>query len=481
MTLAQNISLVITLLNVVLAGTVIFLERRNIWATWAWLLVLLFIPVFGFILYLFLGQNLSRRKIYKIRKEDEANLQSLIESQGETLRQELVEFSDPQMKHYQDLILLNLYSGYSLYFQDNEVEIYTDGVSKYEALFADIERAKDHIHLMYYIVRDDELGRRLIRALAGKAAEGVQVRFLYDDIGSSKLPASFFDPLRKAGGQAVAFFPSRVPYMNIRVNYRNHRKIAVIDSIRGYIGGFNVGDEYLGLNPRFGHWRDTHIRITGGAVLQLQVLFYMDWNLASPRLMPRDPRYFSPAESSGKIGMQIVASGPDHEREQIRNLYMKLIMSAKERIWIQTPYFIPDDSIITALRIAVWSGVDVRIMIPGRPDHKMVYWATYSYLGDMLEAGVKCFLYDAGFLHAKTLVVDGSVASVGTANVDIRSFKLNFEANAVLYDTEIAQRLEQIYKDDLEACRELTLELYKQRPISGKIMESVTRLLSPIL
>jgi cardiolipin synthase len=257
--------------------------------------------------------------------------------------------------------------------------------------------------------------------------------------------------------------------------------LVIIDGKVGYIGGFNIGDEYLGLDDHLGYWRDTHLKIVGSGVLQMQVQFWLDWNLSSGRLLSDDARYFPIIEHHGRVGLQIVSSGPNRSEEQIKNAYIKMISAAKQTIYLQTPYFIPDESLFTALKIAAFSGVEVKLMIPSTPDHKWVYWASLSYLEDLLAAGVQCCLYEKGFLHAKTIVIDGKVASVGTANVDIRSFKLNFEVNAFMYDTDIAERLERIFNDDLQYCSLLTLEGYKGRPLSQRFLESCARLLSPIL
>jgi cardiolipin synthase len=479
MSITQNLYLPLSLINILLAATVIFLERRNVGATWAWLMVLFFLPGVGFILYLFLGQNLSRRKIYKIKEEQREFVQHLVERQQRDIRQ--IHFHDPTMIHFQDMIYMNLASGQALYTQDNDVEIFTDGNSKFESLLRAIGEAKHHIHLVYYIVKNDGIGSRLVEALAAKAREGVRVRFLYDQIGSSGLTRRFFRPLTDAGGKTAAFFPSRIPYLNFRLNYRNHRKLAIIDGTIGYIGGLNVGDEYLGLDKRFGDWRDTHLKVRGGGVFQMQMLFVLDWNLSSDNKIGDVTPYFPAASHPGKVGMQIVSSGPNNDKEQIKKAYIKMIHAAKQSVWIQTPYFVPDESLMTALKMAALSGVDVRLMLPGKPDHPLVYWASTSYLGELLSVGVKCYLYGKGFLHAKTIVVDGRVASVGTANIDLRSFKLNFEVNAVLYDTATAAKLQHIFEEDQGHSRLLTEEEYRKRPLFKRFLESCARLLSPIL
>ncbi|NIK79470.1 cardiolipin synthase [Paenibacillus castaneae] len=482
MAIMQNAYALITLLNIFLAITVIFLERRNASTTWAWLMVLFFIPVIGFILYLVLGQKVRRRKLYKLLGDSQRIIEHTVERQMRQVRDSELIFHDPSTRDYQDMIYMNLKTGYAVYTSNNSVEIFVDGNEKFDSLIADIEAAEHHIHLVYYIVRDDVLGRRLMKALAEKAAQGVEVKFLYDHIGSSRLPSRYFRPLREAGGKEAAFFPSRIPYLNLKINYRNHRKLVIIDGKIGYIGGFNIGDEYLGLDKHFGEWRDTHLKVRGNAVLQMQAQFLMDWNLAASGKILLNEMYFPIiSDDVGKIGMQLVASGPDTEYQQIKNSYIKMIYAAKETICMQTPYFIPDESLMTALKIAALSGVDVRIMLPSKPDHFFVYWATHSYLGELLSGGVKCYLYERGFLHAKTLVIDGKVASVGTANLDIRSFKLNFEMNAFVYDTQTAAKLQHIFEMDTADSRQLTSEIYNARPLIDRIKESVSRLLSPIL
>ncbi|CAG5085092.1 Major cardiolipin synthase ClsA [Thermobacillus xylanilyticus] len=482
MTVLQNISMFLALFNLLFAATIVFLERRNVAATWAWILVLIFLPGLGFILYLILGQNLSRRRFYKIRAANRKRMERIVNRQREMFAESRIRFNDPRMEPYRDFMYMNLSSAHAIYSQDNAVDIFSDGEAKFDRLLADIEAAEDHVHLMYYIVRDDELGRLLMDKLVEKAAAGVEVRFLADYIGSHRLPRHFFRPLTEAGGQAAYFFPLKLGLLSPRLNYRNHRKLAIIDGRIGYIGGFNVGDEYRGRNPRFGYWRDTHLRVAGSAVQQMQARFLLDWNLAAPdRAVVAGERYFPEKNGPGRVGMQIVSSGPDQDQEQIKNGFIKMIHEAESFIYIQTPYFIPDDSFLTAIRIASLSGVDVRIMIPARPDHRTVYWATFAHLGDLLQSGVKVYLYGKGFLHAKTMVVDGKIATVGTANIDNRSFRLNFEVNAFLFDSETAGRLTALFEEDLKECVELTTGMYQDRPILHKARESVARLLSPIM
>ncbi|HIW32228.1 MAG TPA: cardiolipin synthase [Candidatus Paenibacillus intestinavium] len=483
MDIVQNIYLTITILNIFLAIAIIFLERRNVSSTWAWMMVLFFIPVLGFVMYLVLGQKFKKRKLAKLLGINPSMINDLVVEQRRQLQSGDLEYAGPEVDEFSDLISMNLTTGLSLFTTQNVVDIYTDGNEKFDALIADIKAAKHHIHLVYYIVRDDELGRRLMKALTAKAAEGVQIRFLYDHIGSSNLPRKFFKEFRAAGGKEEAFFPSRIPYINFKINFRNHRKLVVVDGQIGYIGGFNIGDEYLGLNKHFGKWRDTHLRIRGAAVLQMQAQFMIDWNIASSLKISFNETYF-PAmiqDDTNPIGMQIVASGPDSEYQEIKNSYIKMIYAARKSVFLQTPYFVPDSSLLNALRTAALSGMDVRIMLPNKADHFFVYWATQSYLDELLSCGIKVYMYDAGFLHAKTLVVDGKVASVGTANLDIRSFKLNFEMNAFIYNQEVATTLEEIFIEDIENSHLLTIDEYSKRSWFSRIKESISRLLSPIL
>lgn len=483
MVIWQHFYAIVMILNIILAMAIIFLERRNVSSTWAWVMVLFFIPVVGFVLYLILGQKFKKRKLTKLLGFNPSMINDLIMEQHRKLTSGNIDLAGPEVEEYADLIGMNLKTGFSLFTSRNKVDIYTDGNDKFDALIEDIKQAKHHIHLVYYIVRDDETGRKLLHALTLKAKEGVKVRFLYDHIGSPNLPKKFFKEFREAGGLEAAYFPSRIPYLNIKINFRNHRKLVVIDGQVGYIGGFNIGDEYRGLNKHFGKWRDTHLRIKGEAVLQMQAQFMIDWNIASNAKIAYHASYFPdpPHDCASRIGIQVVASGPDSEYQEIKNSYIKMIYSTKRTVLLQTPYFVPDSSLLNALRTAALSGKDVHLMLPSKPDHFFVFWATQSYLEDLLSCGVKVHLYEAGFLHAKTLVIDGKVASVGTANLDIRSFKLNFEMNAFIYNREVAEKLEQIFYEDVEHSHLLTLEEYQGRPWFNRFKESISRLLSPIL
>lgn len=472
----------IFIINVFLAAALVFLERRDATSTWAWILVLFFIPIFGFFIYLLLGRKLRKKTLFKWEGRSRVGIETLITHQMDALHEGKFVFKDSAVHQYKDMVYLHLRNNGAVLTQDNDVRIFNDGREKFDCLMQDIENAKDHIHIQYYIFRLDELGTRVMDALTAKANEGVKVRLLYDDMGSRNLSKRNFKEFVKAGGEVETFFPSKWPIINPRLNYRNHRKIVVIDGRVGYIGGFNVGDEYLGLHRRFGYWRDTHLRIEGSALHPLQTRFILDWNQASTRHdIEYDEIYFPAIPAKGATSMQIVSSGPDEEWEQIKDGYLKLINMAKRCIYIQTPYFIPDPSFYDAIRIATLSGIDVRIMIPNKPDHPFVYWATYSYAGQMLKAGARVYVYNNGFLHTKMIVIDDSAATVGTANIDVRSFKLNFEVNAFIYDEKVARQLTALFHQDTELSNELTYNHYLERTRMIKTKESIARLLAPIL
>ncbi|MET1015131.1 MAG: cardiolipin synthase [Paenisporosarcina sp.] len=470
------------ILNIFLAIVLIFLERRDASATWAWLMVLFFIPILGFLVYLLLGRQLRKKHLFRWEGRDKIGIDKLIDYQLEAIEQGTFEFKLDDALDYKDLINMHLRNNHAVLTQDNAVQIFNDGEAKFNALIKDMEQAKDHIHVQYYIFRLDRLGQRIYDVLISKAKQGVKVRILFDDMGSRSLRKRHLKELVDLGGEVEAFFPSLLPLVNPRLNYRNHRKIVVIDGRIGYIGGFNVGDEYLGINRKFGYWRDTHLRLEGSSLHPLQTRFILDWNQASANQdIEYSDRYFPAIPLKGSVGLQIVSSGPDSEWEQIKNGYLKLMAMAKEYIYIQTPYFIPDASFMDTLRVACLSGIDVRIMIPNKPDHMFVYWATYSYIGQLLKAGAKVYIYDNGFLHSKMIVVDNEASTVGTANIDVRSFKLNFEVNAFIYDRETSRQLAELFEQDMLLSTELTMERYEGRSRLIKMKESFSRLLSPIL
>lgn len=470
------------ILNLIFAFTIIFMERRSAGSVWAWLLVLVLIPILGFIIYLFIGRQIQRDHIFSLDEDDKIGIEMIVSEQLEALKNDDFSKGNHQIVKFKDMVQMLLYNNAAFLTTDNEIKIFTDGKEKFDSLLKDIDEATDYIHIQYYIFRNDSLGELILNALEQKLEQGVEVKMLYDDMGSRGLSLKDFKSFRKNGGQVEAFFPSKLPLVNLRMNNRNHRKIVIIDGHIGYVGGFNVGEEYLGKKKKFGYWRDTHLRIVGDAVNALQLRFMLDWNSQATRdNLKYADRYFPDVDSGGTIGVQIASSGPDETWEQIKYGYLKMIASAKQSIHIQSPYFIPDQSFLDAIKIAALGGVDVSIMIPNKPDHPFVYWATYNNVASLLDAGVNIFHYNNGFLHSKTLVIDDEVASVGTTNMDHRSFTLNFEINAFIYDTHIAKELRFAFEKDLEVSYRLTKEIYEQRSLWIKFKEGISRLLSPIL
>src|SRR5690625_4868550 len=443
-------------------------------------MVLFFVPIAGFFLYLIFGRKLSNQRIFTWDTKSKLGVKTAVREQMRSLEEGTFNFRQKDLMEYKDLFYLHLRNNDAIFTQSNDIEIFTDGTDKFNALLKDLEAAKDHIHLLYYIIRHDQLGMKIADILIKKAQEGVEVRVLYDDMGSRSLSRRFIKRLKQAGVHVDAFFPPKIPKLNFKINFRNHRKLAIIDGKIGYIGGFNIGDEYLGKVKRFGYWRDTHLRIHGNAVRNMQTRFILDWNQASKQQIYYEERFYTGADT-GDVGVQIVSSGPDSDWEQIKYGYIKMILTAKKYIYMQTPYFIPDESLMDALRIAALSGIKVKIMIPNKPDHPFVYWATLSHIGSLLNVGAEVYIYQNGFLHAKTIIVDGKISSVGTANIDVRSFRLNFEVNAFLYDQAIAKKLVDEFQHDISLSTQMTDKLYAKRSLVIRFKESVSRLLSPIL
>ncbi len=468
--------------NMLFAIAIIFFQRRDPKSVWAWLLLLYFIPVLGFVFYLLLGQDFRKRKMFKI-KEVEDHLSEAIRQQEHRLKETRLDELDEGIKGYTDLIMYNLETSGAVLSNDNDVDIFIDGDDKFEALMEDLRNAKEFIHLQYYIIKNDVLFHRIKEILVEKAAQGVEVRVLFDAMGCRTVNHRHWKELNAQGVMTAEFFPAILRRLQWRINYRNHRKIVVIDNKVAYVGGFNIGKEYINLDKKFGHWRDTHLRIQGSAVLGLQLRFILDWNYAARENLLQNAKLFEGMESGKRdfCEMQIISSGPDNTVQQIHDNYLRLITKAEKSIYIQTPYFIPDEAILNALMIAVRSGIEVNIMIPCMPDHPFVYWATYSYIGDMVMAGANCYTYNNGFLHSKGMVVDDKVLCYGTANMDIRSFSLNFEVNAIIYDRKKALEMIEIFQEDLKVCEHITKDFYAGRKLLIRVKEQICRLLSPLL
>lgn len=454
------------------------MEKRDISAAWSWLFVMLLLPGIGFIIYLFFGWKLNQRQIFDLKTQKRLGISDMAEYQKRNPKNKPT--LDTNLEN--DLVQMFLNTDNAILTTKNDSKIFTDGHEKFNSLFEDLKKAKHHINIEYFTIYDDQLGKKLRKILVQKAREGVQVRVLYDLFGSKGSKQKFFKELIQASGEVTPFMKSKLGYYSFRINFRNHRKIVVIDGSVGYIGGFNIGDQYLGRNKRFGNWRDTHLRLEGSVVLQLQSRFFMDWNASAKRQKVQfSLDYFPQSNVQNNIPMQIVSSGPENDVQKIKQGYIKMIMGAKHSIWIETPYFIPDDALMEALLIAIRSGIEVRIVIPQMPDHPFVYRATEYYVQQLLKAGARIYSYQNGFMHAKTIVVDNMITSVGSANWDIRSFKLNFEANAFMYDPKVAEQIIATIKNDLKDARELDEEYFKQQSSWKKFRQLASRLISPIL
>lgn len=469
-------------INIIFAIAIVFFQRKDPKTVWTWLLLLYFIPFLGFAFYLLIGTDMRKRKMFQT-KAIEDRLNKAISRQEREIRNKKLEIKIPEIKGYADLIMYNLETMGAVLSDDNDLTILTDGNNKFDALIEDIKKAKKFIHIQYYIIKNDVVFFRIIKELKKKVQEGVEVRILFDAMGCRFVSGRIWKELQSFGIETVEFFPAVLRKLHLRMNYRNHRKIVVIDNEIGYVGGFNIAKEYVGLDEKFGYWRDTHLRIEGTAVSGLAIRFLLDWNYASKVNLFENGKYMSGFREGirDRCKIQIISSGPDSTEQTIRDNYVRMIHKAEKCIYIQSPYFIPDEAVMSALITAVHSGIEVNIMIPCKPDHPFVYWATYSYIGEMVMAGANCYIYENGFLHAKGIIVDEKVFCYGTANMDMRSFALNFEVNAVIYDEKKAGEMTNIFINDLDYCKKITKDDYASRSLWIRINEQISRLLSPLL
>lgn len=480
-----------------ISGTIvamtILLENRDPSKTVTWLLIFILLPGVGLIIYAVFGRNLRKIKIFKtqelasnmkeeklFRNLDEIN--NLIRLEQDTISVSKLLKDNEEDNIKLKIISLLLNTGMFPFTTNNKVDIFVDGNEKFERLIKDIENAKDHIHLEYFIIKDSDIGQKIKNLLIKKSKENVKIKILYDDVGCWRFwfHREFFNEMKSHGIEIVPFLPTKFPIIGGKLNYRNHRKIVVIDGRVGYTGGINIGDEYMGKDKKFGYWRDTHIRIKGISVYMLQMTFLIDWYYTTKEVLVTK-NYFPSVGNVGESMIQVVASGPDSDWEDIHYAYFSAICQARKNVYIETPYFIPDESLLKAIKSAALSGVDVRIIFPKIADHKIVNIASYSYFEEILRAGGKVYLYNKGFIHSKVVIIDDKIASAGTANMDLRSFMLNFEVNAFIYDEEVIRVMTDDFFEDLSHCEELNLEVFKNRNIIQKIKESVARLFSPIL
>ena len=454
----------------------VLMDNRQPAKTIAWVLVLLFVPVVGIVLYIFFGQNTRKMKLISGRSLDQLSKRSMLE---------FVEQRNLRMPEYfSSLVRLFTNQSLSLPFKDNAVEFYTDGYQFFPALLQAIKGATNHIHLDTYIFADDPLGRLVSDALIAKAREGVEVRLIYDDVGCWRVPERFFDRMRQAGVKVRSFMPVRFPAFTSKVNYRNHRKVCVIDGTQGFIGGMNIALRYVkGLHGGTLPWRDTHMRLRGSVVYALQRAFLVDWYFVD-RTLINDHRYYPPMpwHISNDSLAQVVTSSPIAQWPDIMQGYVRILLEAKRYVYMETPYFLPTEPVLFAMRTAALAGVDVRLLIPRRSDAWLIQLASMSYVTETLEAGVKVRLYEKGFNHSKLLVADDQISTCGSTNIDFRSFENNFEANVFFYDRQTALRIKDIYMRDEDCSINFSeaRELH-YRPYMHRFVESLLRLLSPLL
>ena len=460
--------------------TLIILENRHPVKTIAWVLVLVLLPVLGIIHYLFFGIEYRKRKLFS-RKElkDLQRMERFSQIQLKFLPDNKY-LEDPDIRAKRHIITLLLNNSKAILTRHNHVEILQNGSATFSEIIEAIKSAKEHIHIEYYIYSDDKIGNKIKDLLIEKAEQGVQVRFIYDSVGSWGLKRKFRKSLKDAGVEIYPFLPVKFPLFASKINYRNHRKIVVVDGKIGFVGGVNIADRYAEGHPKIGFWRDTHLKVQGDAVHSLQSVFLTDWYFSSKQVV-QGLSYFPHHEIEENHLVQITASGPDSDWASIMQAYFSAIATAKDHVYISTPYFIPNESILTALKSAAMSGVDVRLLLPSKSDVGIYLWSSQSYVEILLESGVKVYFYDKGLNHGKIMMVDGVFASVGTANMDIRSFDQNFEVNALVYDKEITQLLENDFLEDLEDSTRIYLETYSKRPLRHKVRESLSRIFSPLL
>ncbi len=459
----------------------VILENRNPVRTLAWIVVMVAIPLAGFLFYFYFGVNYRKIKMFSRKGLGDMKwLQYMSEDQKQLIKKsEFLQRRDTVAVRKLMTLLLN--NSKALLTRYNQVEVLDNGVETFPALFKALWQAKKFIHLEYYIMNEGRLLTELKNILLAKAAEGVEIRIIYDDVGSWSLSKGFVRELRTAGIQIYPFLPVRFRQFARKANYRNHRKIAVIDGVVGFVGGLNIADRYVDGVPGIGVWRDTHLKVIGEAVTSLQVIFLIDWYFVRQKLLLNKDEYLPYVKADSNVVVQTVTSGPDSDWASIQQSYFTLINMAKRYVFISTPYFMPGETTLNSLKTAAMSGVDVRILLPHKSDSKLTYWCTRSYIEELLEAGVKIYWYKKGINHCKVIITDGIVASVGSANMDIRSFEQNFEVNMIIYDREVVKKLATDFANDLKDSVESTIQHWKFRHKRERVYESMARLFAPLL
>ena len=476
------IAIVAYLVILLLTCLRIIFETHSSTKTLAYLLFCILIPVIGLVFYLTFGINYWKMKIYSNKLAEDEKLLKQIRKAIPQFQASGVTRDNPALIQNAELVSMLIKDIKSPLTHNNKIKLLLNGEEKFPELLKCLGDARHHIHMDYYIYEQDEIGSKVIELLINKATEGVEVRFIYDDFGSPSLKKKIVKRMEEAGIEIFPFSKVHFYLLANRLNYRNHRKIVVIDGQTGFVGGINVSDKYINNNKSELYWRDTHLRIDGPGVYYLQYLFMSDWNFCSAKNLAPKPEYFSQqvSHASNKY-VQIVGSGPDSEQPSVLFSLLQAIYLAKEEILITTPYFIPGDNIIDALRIAASSGLSVKLLVPGKADSKLVNAASKANYSDVLKAGVQIYFYEKGFIHAKTLVADGKLSIIGTANMDYRSFELNFEVNAIIYDIPFAQKMRQVFFEDLKSAKKLDEKRWYKRHVFYQLGERLARLFSPAL
>jgi cardiolipin synthase A/B len=452
--------------------------------TLAYVLVVIFLPLIGIGIHLLFGANYRKNKLYSKKIANDSSLLNSIRSKISLASEKAWDTAEPEVQKHKKLAHFLLNDSDSPLTANNEIQLLLNGENKFPEVIKALKNAKHHIHMEYYIFEDEEIGNEIASILMQKAREGVQVRLIYDDFGSASIRKKIVPQLLEAGVQAFPFFKVYFILLANRVNYRNHRKIIVVDGHIGFTGGINVSDRYINKpgNTNQVYWRDTHVKITGPGVYYLQYLFICDWNFCAEEELPIIEDYFCTTPSpNGNAMVQIAASGPDSDTPTIMFSLLQTIGLAENEILITTPYFIPGENILDALNVAAISGVKVKILVPGRSDSAFVDAAARSYYAELLDSGVEIYLYQKGFIHAKTLVSDGQLSIIGTANMDHRSFELNFEVNSMIYDEATSQQLRDVFYNDLKDAVRIEPTRWINRKIYRQLPERIARLLSPLL
>lgn len=469
---AYDILTVLYVLTIATVVGVILSENRNPVKSLAWVTVLALLPVMGLVLYLFFGRNLKGIRL--VSRQDQRLLRSRTHFQHANVAELPLSDESKQMIRLTDTLMP------PHFFTHTKTEIFSSGHDKFKALKRDLLAAEQYINLQYYIIENDHTGRELCNILVEKVKQGVKVRMLYDHVGSFTIHASFFKRLRKAGIDAHPFLEVTFTQLANRLNWRNHRKIVVIDGKVGYIGGMNIADRYVKGERTQKPWRDTHLRLEGDAVAALQYSFAIDWNVTSREVLPEViPAFDQPPTMQG--GLQVVSSSPTDRWNRISVVFLKAISLAQKSIYIQTPYFLPNDALLKALQCAALAHVDVRLMLPRRPDSLLLRYASNSYLKECMLSGIKVYFYESAMLHAKTVIMDDEFVTTGSTNFDFRSFEHNLECNVMVYDPHFCQQMKDLFLADQEQSTRVTLAQWKKRSVWQKALESMVRLMSPIL